>query len=98
VIPNFGGESRMQRFAEFTKVNPGVLVIGLHEGSALRVIHGVVTLLGPHPAKVFPTSGADRARTGLMSLHRRYFMRRISSVAVAVLCVVLFTTQAAHRP
>jgi dipeptidase E len=53
IIPNHGGETRMQRIAEFTKVNPGVEVIGLREGSALRVIHGVVTLLGPHPLTVF---------------------------------------------
>jgi len=53
IIPNHGGESRMDRIAEFTKANPDVTVIGLREGSALRVIHGVVTLLGPHPAKLF---------------------------------------------
>jgi dipeptidase E len=52
-IPNHGGETRPQRIAEFTKANPGVTVVGLREGSALRVIHGVVTLLGPHPAKLF---------------------------------------------
>ena len=40
VLPNHGGETRAQRIAEFTKVNPGVVVIGLREGSALRVIHG----------------------------------------------------------
>ena len=52
-IPNHGGETRSQRIAEFTKANPGMAVVGLREGCALRVIHGVVTLLGPHPAIVF---------------------------------------------
>lgn len=71
VIPNHGGETRMDRIAEFTKVNPGVTVIGLREGSALRVIHGVVTLLGPHPAVSF-REGSERAEhaPGPLSLHR----------------------------
>lgn len=49
-LPNHGGETRPQRIAEFTRANPGMAVVGLREGSALRVVHGVVTLLGPHPA------------------------------------------------
>jgi dipeptidase E len=53
VLPNHGGETRAQRIAEFTRANPGVFVVGLREGSALRVVHGVTTLLGPHDAKVF---------------------------------------------
>jgi dipeptidase E len=53
VLANHGGETRMDRIAEFTRVNRDVVVIGLREGSALRVIHGVTTLLGPHPAKLF---------------------------------------------
>jgi dipeptidase E len=52
-IPNHGGETRPQRIAEFTKANRGMVVVGLREGSALRVVHGVVTLLGPHPVTVF---------------------------------------------
>ena len=53
VIPNHGGETRAQRIAEYTKANPGAVVVGLREGCALRVVHGVVTLLGPHPAILF---------------------------------------------
>jgi dipeptidase E len=53
VIPDHGGETRAQRIAEFTKANPDVFVVGLREGSALRCVHGVTTLLGPHPAKIF---------------------------------------------
>jgi dipeptidase E len=53
VIPNHGGETRAQRIAEFTKANPDVFVVGLREGGALRVVHGVTTLLGPHEARIF---------------------------------------------
>jgi dipeptidase E len=71
VLPNHGGETRAQRIAEYTKVNPGVVVIGLREGSALRVIHGVVTLLGPHPAKLFrDDSEPVEQAPGQISLHR----------------------------
>ena len=52
-IPNHGGETRAQRIAEFTAANPGMTVVGLREGSALRVEGPTVTLLGPHPAKLF---------------------------------------------
>lgn len=69
-IPNHGGETRMQRLAEFTRANPGMAVIGLREGSALRVIHGVVTLLGPHPAKLFrDDSEPTEHPPGQVSLH-----------------------------
>jgi dipeptidase E len=70
VLPDHGGETRMQRIAEFTKVNPGVVVIGLREGSALRVVHGTITLLGPHPAKLFrDDSEPVELAPGQISLH-----------------------------
>lgn len=47
------GESRDQRLAEFLVVNPGLVVAGLREGSALRVEDERITLLGPHPLRVF---------------------------------------------
>jgi dipeptidase E len=69
-IANHGGETRAQRIAEFTKANPGVAVVGLREGSALRVIHGVTTLLGPHPAKLFrDETEAVEHLPGPISLH-----------------------------
>ncbi len=71
VVPNHGGETRPQRIAEFTKANPGVVVVGLREGSALRVIHGVVSLLGPHPAMLFrDDSDPMEHAPGQISLHR----------------------------
>ena len=71
VVPNHGGETRPQRIAEYTKVNPGAVVVGLREGSALRVIHGVVTLLGPHPAMLFRDDSEPMEHApGQISLHR----------------------------
>jgi dipeptidase E len=52
--PGFRGETRAQRLTEFVAANPGVPVIGLPEGTMLRVRDDDVRLLGT------PTS-ADRA-------------------------------------
>jgi dipeptidase E len=53
VVPNHGGETRAERIAEFLELNPAVPVIGLREGSMLRVEGRSVTLLGPHPLRLF---------------------------------------------
>ncbi|HET7649293.1 MAG TPA: dipeptidase PepE [Gammaproteobacteria bacterium] len=50
--PGHQGETRAERIAEFTTLNPGMLVVGLREGSALRVENGKVHLLGPHAARI----------------------------------------------
>jgi dipeptidase E len=50
VIPNHGGETRMDRLLEYIEVNPGVPVIAIREGSILRVEEEKVTLLGDKPA------------------------------------------------
>jgi dipeptidase E len=47
------GETREQRIAEFLKVNPGVRVVGLREGSGLRIEGERITLLGENRARVF---------------------------------------------
>jgi dipeptidase E len=47
------GETRDQRLAEFLVANPGVPVLGLREGSALRIRDGRTCLTGPHAAKLF---------------------------------------------
>jgi len=57
-IPNHGGETRAERLTEFVAANSGVPVIGLREGSSLRVDDGRTSLLGDQPAIVF-RSGAD---------------------------------------
>lgn len=45
-LPNHGGESRPERIAEFLELNPGVDVIGLREGSGLRLEGKRLTLVG----------------------------------------------------
>jgi dipeptidase E len=54
------GETRDQRLAEFVKVNPGVYVVGLREGSMLRVKGSNVTLHGDKTARVFIDSEVAR--------------------------------------
>ena len=51
--PGFQGETRRERLAEFVAVNRGVPVIGLPEGTMLRVEGGDGTLLGDVSAPVF---------------------------------------------
>ena len=53
VIPEHAGETRAERLLEFVAANPGVPVVGLREGSILRVEGGTLELLGPKPARVF---------------------------------------------
>lgn len=52
-IPNHNGETREERLLEFAEANPGVYVVGLREGSALRIEGGEITLLGEAKARLF---------------------------------------------
>jgi dipeptidase E len=47
------GETRAQRIEEFTLVNPNVYVVGLREGSILRIEGSSVKLLGQQSARIF---------------------------------------------
>lgn len=47
------GETRAERIAEFIEVNPGVYVVGLREGSMLRIESLSIKLLGDKDARVF---------------------------------------------
>jgi dipeptidase E len=47
------GETRDERLTEFTHVNPGVRVIGIREGTMLRVEGDEMTLIGSKPARLF---------------------------------------------
>jgi dipeptidase E len=47
------GETRDERLLEFTHANPGVRVIGLREGTMLRVEDDEIKLLGGKPARIF---------------------------------------------
>jgi len=53
VLPQHSGETRAERIAEFVQVNPGVYVVGLREGSILRVEGSSIELLGDKEARVF---------------------------------------------
>jgi dipeptidase E len=58
VVPNHAGETRAERIIEFTIANPGVPVVGLREGSTLRVEDAGMELVGEKEARVF-VSGRD---------------------------------------
>lgn len=60
VIPQHAGETREERLLEFTAANPGVRVIGLREGSMLRLEGDRLSLVGPRSARVF-VSGREPA-------------------------------------
>ena len=51
--PGHMGETRDGRLEEFTHANPGVRVIGIREGTMLRVEGDEVTLIGDKPARYF---------------------------------------------
>ncbi len=52
-LPKHQGESRAQRIEEFVAVNPGVYVVGLREGSMLRIEGDRIGLLGEPAARIF---------------------------------------------
>ena len=51
--PGHMGETRDERLGEFVHANPGVRVIGLREGTMLRVEGDRINLLGGKPARHF---------------------------------------------
>lgn len=51
--PGHQGETRDQRLAEYLTANPTMTVVGLREGSALRIEGARLRLLGPHPLRLF---------------------------------------------
>ncbi|HEX7176521.1 MAG TPA: dipeptidase PepE [Pyrinomonadaceae bacterium] len=52
-LEGHGGETRDDRIAEFLRVNPGVYVVGLREGTMLRVDGSEARLIGARTARVF---------------------------------------------
>jgi dipeptidase E len=52
-LPGHHGETRDERLAEFVLANPGVYVVGLREGTMLRVEGAGVKLVGERPARLF---------------------------------------------
>jgi dipeptidase E len=57
-LTGHSGETREQRIAEFLKANPGATVVGLREGSILRIEGRRMKLLGEKTARIFK-SGED---------------------------------------
>ena len=55
-----GGETREERILEFIEANPGVTVVGLREGSILRLEGDLLTLLGAKTARIFLKGAAPR--------------------------------------
>jgi dipeptidase E len=53
VLPQHQGETRADRIAEFTTANPDITVVGLREGSILRVEDGSLTLQGDNDMRLF---------------------------------------------
>ena len=51
--PGFRGETREDRINEYLAVNPGVRVVGLREGTMLRVEDGSIALIGSAQCRVF---------------------------------------------
>lgn len=48
-----GGETREQRIEEFLEINPEVYVVGLREGTMLRVENDQMQLIGTRTARIF---------------------------------------------
>lgn len=53
ILPGHHGETRDERLLEFVHANPGVRVLGIREGTMLRVEGARVRLVGPRPARLF---------------------------------------------
>jgi dipeptidase E len=57
------GETREQRIAEFLKANEGIYVVGLREGSTLRIEDSAIRLRGDKTARIF-ISGEEAREVG----------------------------------
>lgn len=47
------GETREQRIEEFLEINAETYVLGLREGTMLKVLNNHIELIGPRPARIF---------------------------------------------
>lgn len=73
-LEGHAGETRDDRLNEFTLANPGVRVVGLREGTLLRVEGMGVELVGTKPARVF--SHGDEARDYAPGESLRFLLER----------------------
>lgn len=51
--PGHNGETREQRLKEFLEVNPTITVIGLREGTMLKIIDNNIQFIGDKEARIF---------------------------------------------
>ena len=51
--PGHNGETREQRLLEFLEVNPTIVVIGLREGTMLKIDGNNIKLIGDRTARIF---------------------------------------------
>jgi dipeptidase E len=68
ILPHHSGETRAERLIEFAAANPNMSVVGLREGSMLRLEGSTITLLGPHHVTVFRHGQAATDYTPMDSL------------------------------
>lgn len=61
--PGFQGETREERIREYLEQNPAVTVVGLREGTLLRVEGDSIALVGDEPMRVF-RRGEDAREVG----------------------------------
>jgi dipeptidase E len=60
VIPNHNGETREKRIEEFLAVNPNISVVGLPEGTILKIENSSITLIGDKNIVVFKSGEARK--------------------------------------
>ncbi len=71
--PEHRGETRAERIAEFVALHPTVPVVGLREGSMLRVEGSALTLLGDERAVLF-VAGAEPREVGASDALQRLML------------------------